>query len=164
MTEPLTELFFRSNLLADDPEKIYAAVSSTGFFNPEEIAIAAELAEETLIQGTESGYDFLIAELERNFAGYCCFGRIPCTINSYDLYWIVVDPSFQRRGIGRLLLAETESVIKTKGGCRIFIETSSKPRYNPTRKFYLRSGYIEEALLNDFYGPDDHKLIYSKYI
>ena len=164
MIEPLNNLVFRNKLTAGDPGRIYQTAGLTGFFNPEEIAVAAELAEENLLKGMESGYEFLIAELDGQFAGYCCFGKIPCTLGSYDLYWIVVDPSRQKKGIGRSLISEAESVIKGKGGRRIFIETSSRPQYKPTRKFYTGAGFIREAVLADFYGTDDHKLVYSKYI
>ena len=34
--------------------------------------------------------------------GYACYGPIACTVASYDLYWIAVDPQFQRHGIGQI--------------------------------------------------------------
>lgn len=162
--ETKTDIRLRNNIVEGDEDAIFGIVSSTGFFNDEEISVAVELARETLVKGKESGYNFIFAEAGSGVVGYCCFGKIPFTRNSYDLYWIAVHDSFRNQRIGYVLLEETEKVVKKAGGSRIFIETSSKPQYEPTRKFYIRSNYIQEALLKDFYGTGDDKIIYSKYL
>ena len=51
---------------------------------------------------------------------------------------------------------------ETVRGRRIYIETSAKPQYEPTRSFYVRCGYVEEARFRDFYAPGDDKLVYGK--
>ena len=35
------------------------------------------------------------------------------------------------------------------GGSRLYIETSSRPLYEPTRAFYLRTGYRTDAVLEE---------------
>ncbi|MGF1584454.1 MAG: GNAT family N-acetyltransferase [Bacteroidales bacterium] len=157
-------LVFRSTLINGDKDVISDIVTSTGFFNVEEVSVAVELAVETLSSGQKSGYNFIFAELDGKVAGYCCFGRIPGTKNSFDLYWIVVHCDYQRSGIGAALLKNVEDFINTSGGGRIYIETSSRKQYEPTRDFYIRSGYFQEALLTGFYDDLDHKIIYSKNI
>lgn len=137
---------------------------SSGFFNPEEIAIAAELVEERLSRGLASGYEFLFAETADRLLGYTCYGHIAGTRSSYDLYWIVVAPQQQGQGLGRTLLARSEHLIQVGGGTRVYIETSARELYAPTQGFYRRCGYRQEALLKDFYGPDDDKLIYCKVL
>jgi GNAT superfamily N-acetyltransferase len=148
---------------ADRPA-IRTIVEATGFFSPEEVAIAIELVEDRLSLGPESDYEFLIAEREGILAGYACYGRIPGTLASWDLYWIVTAPAFQRRGLGRCLLAETEQRIREAGGLRVYVETSSRSQYKPTRSFYLRNGYHQDAFLRDFYGPGDGKLVYCRVL
>ena len=44
------------------------------------------------------------------------------------------------------------------------IETSSKDKYAPTRHFYQRLGYVENARIRDFYRLGDDLLIYGKYL
>jgi hypothetical protein len=44
----------------------------------------------------------------------------------------------------------------------VLIETSSQPRYEPTRQFYLRLDYREVARVPDFYKPGDDRIIYAK--
>jgi ribosomal protein S18 acetylase RimI-like enzyme len=43
--------------------------------------------------------------------GYTCYGRIPGTKYSWDLYWIAVGKRFQRRGLGHKLMQATEERI-----------------------------------------------------
>jgi ribosomal protein S18 acetylase RimI-like enzyme len=44
------------------------------------------------------------------------------------------------------------------------IETSSQPKYLPTRKFYEKLGYREMARIPDFYRPGDDRVIFGKYL
>ena len=139
--------------------------AATGFFTAAEVAVAAELAEERMNKGPASGYHFLFAEDAANgLLGYACFGPIPCTISSFDLYWIIVDPRQQGHGLGQRLIQAAEAEIPTLGGTRVYIETSSRDLYHPTRRFYERCGYALEAVLKDFYAPGDDKLVYSKVL
>jgi D-alanine-D-alanine ligase len=153
---------FRRDVTPADRDAVRAIVESTGFFNPAEVAIAVELVEERLAKGPASGYQFVFAEREGRTAGYACYGLIAGTAASYDLYWIAVEASFRRGGLGRLLLAESERLIREAGGRRVYAETSNRAQYASTRAFYERSGYHREALLADFYAPGDDKAIFVK--
>jgi ribosomal protein S18 acetylase RimI-like enzyme len=154
---------FRTEPSPADGPAIRAIVASTGYFNDEEIAIAVELVEERLARGEVSGYHFLFADdVSRNTLGYTCFGRIPGTASSFDLYWIAVHESQRGRGLGRELLERSEAIIRAMGGTRVYIETSGRAQYVPTRGFYLRCGYHEAAVLADFYAPGDAKVIYAR--
>jgi ribosomal protein S18 acetylase RimI-like enzyme len=137
-------------------------VDITGFFSPSEVKVAVELVEERLAKGPESGYLFTIAEHYGRLVGYCCYGPTPCTVASYDLYWIAIHPDFQGRGLGRKLLNETERLIKSAGGGRIYADTSQRVQYASTRAFYEGCGYHLEAVLENFYGPGEGKAIYCK--
>jgi ribosomal protein S18 acetylase RimI-like enzyme len=153
---------FRDELRPSDPAAIRALAEATGFFSAEEVAIAGELAEARFGQGLASGYHFLLAEPEGRLDGYVCFGPIPLTRASFDLYWIVVHPSAQRRGLGRRLMAEAEAAIAGLGGSAVYVDTSTRPQYAPTRAFYRRLGYREAATFPDFYAPGDGKLVLVK--
>jgi ribosomal protein S18 acetylase RimI-like enzyme len=104
------------------------------------------------------------AERGGRLVGYTCYGLIAATEGSYDLYWIAVEAARQRAGIGAAVLAETERLIRAAGGRRIYAETSGRSEYVPTRGFYERNGYAEEARLKDFYRPGDDKVIYVKAV
>jgi ribosomal protein S18 acetylase RimI-like enzyme len=147
-----------------DPARIKEIVSSTGYFRDDEIIVAVELVEEWLAKGDESGYEFFFAEVGGETVAYSCYGLIPCTLHSYDLYWIAAHKDFMNKGIGRALLRETENAIWKAGGTGIYVETSSKSQYAPTRAFYEKNGYILKARYEDFYDRGDDKVVYIKRV
>jgi ribosomal protein S18 acetylase RimI-like enzyme len=155
-------LSFREIVLPGDPGTVRDIVASTGFFYDHEIEVAVELVDERLLKGLQSGYLFLFAEQGGRTVGYSCYGEIACTQGSYDLYWIAVHDDLRNQGVGKVLLRKTEALIAGLKGRVVWVETSGQKKYAPTRNFYLRSGYQEEAVLKGFYGPDDDKLIYAK--
>jgi hypothetical protein len=57
-----------------------------------------------------------------------------------------------------------EQRIPELGGTRIYVETSSRAQYEPTRAFYERRAYRKEVVLEDFYAPGDGKVIYVKSV
>jgi len=158
------EIQYREEVFPSDVATVRALTSATGFFSQEEISVAVELVEERLAKGLRSGYHFFFAEHGGKVLGYTCFGPIPCTLSSFDIYWIAVLPAMQSKGVGRELLKRTEQKIKDLGGTRIYVETSARAQYQPTLRFYQRQGYSQEALLKDFYGPGDHKAVYLKIL
>ena len=104
----------------------------------------------------------MLAERGSKLAGYTCFGPVPMTESSFDLYWIAVHPDFQGKGLGRMLLAETEKRIRKAGGRRLYVETSLRAQYETTRTFYEKAGFRLESVLEDFYAQGDGKAIYSR--
>lgn len=96
--------------------------------------------------------------------GYTCYGPVPGTQSSFDLYWIVVRQDRRGGGIGRALLAQTEEAVASLGGSRLYAETSSRELYDPTRRFYRSAGFRQEAFLENFYAPGDGKIIFVKEI
>jgi ribosomal protein S18 acetylase RimI-like enzyme len=161
---PVTDVALREDVRPDDCEAVRAIVERTGFFRSDEVAIAVELVEENLSRGPASGYHFVFADASDIVAGYACYGPIACTASSYDLYWVAVNPQFQRKGIGRMLMAAVESRIAAAGGTRIYIDTSGRAQYAPTRAFYDGHGFRCEARLTDFYAAGDDRLIYLKIL
>jgi len=168
---------FRRHVVPSDAEAVRRIVESTGFFYPHECDVAVELVEERLAKGEASGYYFVFAEKGGEQASklshgqgahaagpiaYACYGPVACTTGSYDLFWIAVHRDHQRSGLGRRLLDESERLIKAAGGRRVYIETSNRPQYGSTRAFYERCGYACEAVLKEFYGPGDDKVIFVK--
>jgi len=158
------QVVIRDQVKPADSQAVREILSSSGFFYEEEIAVAQELVQERLAKGLASGYHFVLAESAAQPLGFACFGPIALTQCSYDLFWIAVHQKTRHGGLGSRLLAECERRIAAMGGCRVYIETSSRPLYEPTRAFYLRRGYQLEATLEDFYAPGDGKVIFVKAV
>jgi len=147
----------------NDGAQIHAISAKTTVFNQEEVECVDELWEEYLAQGSErSGYYFLVEKEAESVLGYACYGPRSLTSGTYDLYWIAVDPTARRGGVGRGLLAASEQAVRKLGGRLLVLETSGLPAYEPTRKFYLTTGYTLEATLKDFYSDGDDLVIFTK--
>ena len=160
----LKGISYRDQPIPSDVDIIRNIVRSSGFFSPEEVEMAVELLLERFSKGESSGYYFSFVEINERVVGYSCYGPIPCTKDSYDLYWIALLHGFRGRGIGRDLLQRAEEKIGKMGGRRIYVDTSSREQYEPTRSFYRACGYEQEAVLKDFYSPGDDKVIYVKQV
>ena len=163
---------WRDEVAEDDRQSVRQLVASTGFFSQAEQDIAVELVEETLREGDAAGYQFIFADapaansrrLPGALRGYACFGPIPSRSGGYDLYWIAVAPSEQGHGLGRLLIEEAERRALRQGAEDMFIDTSGRAQYQPTRDFYERTGYSRYEVLRDFYAPGDDKVVYRKQL
>jgi len=153
---------WREAVRAVDVESVRMLVAGTAMFSAEEIDIAAELVMERIEKGRASGYEFILLEEGGKLAGYACYGPIPGSETSYDLYWIAVNADRQGRGLGREILARAEEAMRRRGARHIYVDTSSSDRYGPTRGFYLGTGYTVAATFADFYRPGDGKVIFVK--
>jgi GNAT superfamily N-acetyltransferase len=157
-------IVFRYEAAPSDMQAVGDIISSTRFFNPAEVDIAVELVEDRLAFGDASGYFFVFAEEDGSVLGYTSYGPIAGTAESFDLYWIAIHRDQQNRGLGRVLMSETERMIHKAGGRRVYAETSGRPQYEPTRVFYERLGFSRETQLKDFYAPGDDKVFYVKVL
>lgn len=155
---------FRTEVYPSDIETVREMALSTKFFRDDEIPVAVSLVEERLSQGKASGYEFIFLEIDGKPVAYCNFGLIPCSLLSYDLYWIVTHNDFRGKGLGSILLKETEKQISKLGGKAVYIETSSKEYYLPTQRFYEKNDYDLKARFEDFYDLGDDKLVYVKKV
>lgn len=153
-------LNFRYEIKESDPDTIEEIVRSTGFFYEHEIPVARELAEERIAKGIESGYLFVFAEIDGKTVSYACYGLTPCTVGTFDLYWIVTHNDYRGKGIGIEVLNETIRQVKLMNGRMLIAETSTKEQYQPTRTFYEKNYFLCEAKITDFYAPGDGKAVY----
>jgi GNAT superfamily N-acetyltransferase len=143
-----------------DRTAIEAFSRSISLFRPDEIEIALEVLDSSFKPG-QKDYITLGAELEGRLVGWICWGPTPCTLGTYDLYWVAVDPSVQGAGVGSLLVAEMEK--RLAGVARIIVvETAGREDYRPTREFYLRRGYEVVGQVPDFYEPGDDQVVFLK--
>ena len=157
-------LVWREEVSSGDRESVRRLCELSGFFSVEEVDMAVELVEERLAKGVASGYHFLFAQHRDTVLGFACYGPIPGTESSWDLYWIAMEEKKRGQGLGRKLQSEVERRTALLGGRRLYAWTSSRDQYLPTRKFYERLGYSHEATLRDYYKPGEHLVIYVKHL
>jgi len=153
-------------LVAADRSGVFRILENAGNFTPEEVATALELIDEWLELGEHSGYLTYVLEARdadsSEVLGYVSFGPTPLTESTFDLYWIAVDKSKHRGGVGKRLLKFTEEETVRRGGKMLLIETSSQETYGGTIQFYEKTGYELVGKIPEYYKPGDDKLIFAK--
>lgn len=146
-----------------DEVEIEEMLSRIPNFNEEEIKVAMELVNISVMNPHQDDYHIYVYEKDGKIIGYHCTGRRPLTDGVYDLYWIVSDPTSSGKGIGKSLLNHAEEFVKNNKGRWLLAETSSKESYASTQNFYLRNNYTIISEIKDFYAVGDNLLVFGKY-
>ena len=146
-----------------DLEPLRIILEQTGVFSAQERTCAQELLTESLT-AKPGEYDVLVSALQGNVTGYIMFGQVPLTSGTWDIYWVAVAPLFKGKSHGRLLLYSAEKAIHEASGRLVCIETSGRPEYHATRRFYERCGYDEASVIDHFYAPNDARHIFVKQL
>jgi GNAT superfamily N-acetyltransferase len=152
------------NLSAADRGRIEEITRAVGLFRQEEIPTALEVFDAAVRSAAGvPDYVALGAEYDGTLAGWICWGPTPCTLGTFDLYWMAVDPAVQGTGIGTALIVEMER--RLSGVARlIVVETAGRPDYGSTRRFYEARGYRAVATIPDFYAPGDDQVVFVKEV
>ena len=149
-------------LTAKDKPAVMRILEATPEFTPAEVVIAEEVIDCYLSDPLRSGYYIIVAEIDREVAGYVAYGPTPLTVGTWDIYWASITRERQGQGIGSALISYAEDAIRKENGRLIMIETSSKPEYEKTRRFHHKMGYQVACVIKDFYAPGDDEVIFIK--
>ena len=90
------------NLTAADRGRIEEISRAVGLFRQDEIPVALEV----FVGAVAGSPDYIArgAEHDGRLAGWICWGPTPCTLGTYDLYWMAVDPAVHGAGVGTALI------------------------------------------------------------
>lgn len=152
----------RRTLLEDTPT-LTALAAATGVFKPMEIDALREVLDDYHAANQAQGHIATTFEQDGQVIGFAYYAPAAMTDRTWYLYWIAVTKQTQARGIGGQLLRRAENDIRAAGGRVLFIETSSLPHYELTRRFYLKHGYEQAAVLRDFYADGDNMVVFRKH-
>jgi ribosomal protein S18 acetylase RimI-like enzyme len=150
-------------MAAADKTAVMGLLQMIPQFLPAEVIIAEEVLD-CYLNDPSAGYFTLVAESEGSIAGYVTYGETPLTEGTWDIYWIAVSPSHQGEGIGKALMKAAEKEIIRKKGRMVMAETSSKPDYDNTHRFYRSQGYTLAARIPDYYAPGDDIMFFQKLL
>jgi ribosomal protein S18 acetylase RimI-like enzyme len=135
----------------------------SGVFRPEEIKILTELLESYF-----SGKDDYLVLNEKSgnvLAGFAIIGKTPCSVNAWDVYWLVTAKAHYGKGIARKLMKDIEDhILGLQRSAVLRVETSSRDDYSRARTFYQKQGFILSGTIKDFYDRNDDLVTYSKKI
>jgi GNAT superfamily N-acetyltransferase len=134
----------------------------TEAFKPIEIQALQEVLDDYHAQNAADGHLAVALEADGTVVGFAYFAESAMTDRTWSLWWIVVDRDVQARGIGGELLRYVEAAVRAAAGRQLVIETSSLPKYEFTRGFYLKYGYSQIAAVKDYYADADDMLFFCK--
>jgi len=150
-----------------DAAQIRGLAVDNAMFPPEDLTGFDEMLD-GYFDGSLTGHEWVVAEDAAGaVAGAAYYAPEPFADRVWNLYFLAVRPDSHRAGIGHALVAHVEQALRTAGNgvARVLIvETSSTHPYQPARHLYAREGFIQEAVVREFYGPDDNKVIFWKQL
>ncbi len=151
----------RPTVPADTPTLLQIA-EGTGVFKPHEIVALREVLDDYHEANHADGHRSVTYEQDGQIIGFAYYAPAAMTDRTWYLYWIAVSRQIQARGVGGGLLHFVEEDIRNQQGRVLFLETSSLPHYELTRKFYLKHGYEMMAVLRDYYSDGDDMVVFRK--
>ena len=123
--------------------------------------------QETL-EPMDDEHTWIVLENDSNAViGAAYFGPEGHSDRVWNLYFLAVHPQHQGGGTGSALVAWIEANLRHRGdeiAKLLLIETSGVESFAPTRSFYEKLGYIEEARVREYYGPGDDKVVFWKIL
>lgn len=151
----------RPTTQADTPQ-LLQLTEGTGVFKPHEIEALDEVLSDYHAEAHQMGHVAVTYEEHGKILGYAYYAPAAMTNRTWYLYWIAVTRDIQAKGIGGKLLRHAEDDIRRQQGRVLFIETSSLPHYELTRKFYVKQGYEVTGVLRDYYSDGDDMVVFRK--
>ena len=146
----------------DDTPHLLKLTEGTGVFKPHEVEALNEVLSDYHAGAREHGHIAVTFEDNGHILGYAYYAPAAMTDRTWYLYWIAVQRDIHAKGIGGKLLRHAEDDIRAHDGRVLFIETSSLPHYELTRKFYLKHGYEITGTLRDYYSDGDDMVVFRK--
>jgi ribosomal protein S18 acetylase RimI-like enzyme len=146
----------------EDTDALRAIAAGTGVFKSLELDALVEVLDDYHGGNREFGHIATTLELHGKPAGFAYYAPAAMADRTWYLYWIAVDKNVHAKGLGTRLLHRAEADVTAAGGRLFLIETSSLPHYELTRKFYLKHGYEQGAILCDYYADGDDMVVFRK--
>ena len=151
----------RPTVPADTPALV-ALAQGTGVFKPHEMQALQEVLDDYHASNQDEGHLCVTYENDGQIIGFAYYAPAAMTDHTWYLYWIAVTKKTQAKGVGGALLRHVEGDSRKNQARVLFIETSSLPQYELTRRFYLKNGYEQAAVLRDYYSDGDDMVVFRK--
>jgi GNAT superfamily N-acetyltransferase len=151
----------RPTVPADTPA-LLALTESTGVFKPADVVTLHEVLDHYHTEAQAHGHRCATYDEAGRVIGFAYYAPADLTDRTWHLWWIAVSKQIQAKGVGSQLLRYVEDDARAARGRLLVIETSSLPAYELTRRFYLKQGYDQAAVLQDFYADGDSIVYFTK--
>jgi ribosomal protein S18 acetylase RimI-like enzyme len=149
----------------DDADAAKVLAVASGLFAEDELGGFGEMLS-GCFDGSLDDHSWLVHEGDDGeVVGAAYYAPEPFSDRMWNLYFLAVMPEHQGSGTGGVLIEHVEQTLRDAGENHdrvLIVETSDLDRFEPTREFYRKHGFDEEARIRQFYGPDDDKIVFWK--
>ena len=143
---------------AADQASIQALLNTIDLFPPD--LLPGMMEDYLRNQDTEQCW--FVHETEGALLGFCYAAPEAPTDGTYNLLAIGVRTDQQGRGIGSQLMRHAETELTVAGKRLLLVDTSGTADFAPVRRFYVGLGYRQEAVIRDYWGAGDDKVVFWK--
>jgi ribosomal protein S18 acetylase RimI-like enzyme len=147
-------------IVQEDLPEMKIIISSTELF-PSDLL---EQMTAGFFSGNQAGEIWIAAEYKNKTVALAFCAPEKLTDGTYNLYLIAVHKEYQGMGIGSHMIEYISSMLKADNARILIVETSGLAHFGNTRKFYIQKGFVQEAIIHDFYQQGEDKIIFVKKI
>ncbi len=145
----------------DDQAALMSLYKALGLFESDELDELGGMLSE-YFDGHLGSDHCWIADDDGGLQGAAYYAPEVLSGGTWNMYFIGVHPSRQGKGRGTALLRHVEQSLNARGDRLLLVETSSLDSFEPTRTFYRKNGFEEEARIRDYYKAGEDKIIFRK--
>lgn len=140
-----------------DFDALISIAESCGLFEPGETDILA-----SMLKSPAKDDVWFTDEDAGRPVGVAYLAPEKMTNGTWNLYWIAVDPEYQRQGRGKAILNHVEQWLIERNQRILLVETAGVDEFEYVRKFYADNGFEAEACIRDFYEAGVGKVVFRK--
>ncbi|QJB58442.1 GNAT family N-acetyltransferase [Pseudodesulfovibrio sp. zrk46] len=160
----IQEVRIVAGITADDVETFLNMAAASGLFSSDAMMTAEDMAWDSAYGDGNESHSFLKAVINDSGSekaiAFICFGPIPYWPGNYEMYAIVVEPQFQRLGIGTALVSEMFRQTTVETGNRVYLETGTEKKFENARRFYEANDFIQQNRYIKQFTPNDGGVVY----
>lgn len=146
----------------EDKSEMMTVIAAIGLFPPDELEGLDTMLTD-YFAGTLGNDHFWITDDDgTGSVGIAYYAPERMTNGTWNLYLIGVHPDRQGQGRGAAMLRYVEQTLAERDERVLLVETSGLDSFAPTRAFYHKCGYDEEARIREFYNAGDDKIVFRK--
>lgn len=147
--------------IPEDTSAVIDLVVGAGMFSADDAWLVEGMMAD-YFDSNEAGGHACVIDDEGGPLGVAYYQPKTAADRVWDLTMIAVRPTRQGQGRGAAMLRHVEEDLRARDGRLLLVETSSRPRYERTRTFYLGCGYEEEARVRDYWEAGDDLVLFRK--
>ena len=160
------EVHIVTGISPSEVDGVLKMTTESCLFDSDELMIIEDMAWGCAYQEDSSTCGFIQAQVNisgtSQTVGFLCYAEILHWPGNYELFGIVVNPTYQRLGVGKALMAEMERQIMNMDGNKIYLEASEDRAFENTRLFYEANGYAMTTRFCRQFIPKDGCVVYQR--